>query len=109
MVKPITPDQVGAAKAAILPDHVIETWNELIAANWSGGRACVQQNDAVVALMDHVDSSVIDLASRRQEVFNLKWLDIEDVYCEQGWDVEYDKPGYNEDYEATFTFEPKRS
>ncbi len=32
------------------------------------------------------------------------WLDVEDVYREAGWVVEYDKPGYCESYEATFTF-----
>lgn len=31
-------------------------------------------------------------------------LDVEDVYRAAGWEVTYDKPGYNETYDATFTF-----
>lgn len=28
------------------------------------------------------------------------WLDLEDIYRDEGWTVEYDSPGYNETYEA---------
>jgi hypothetical protein len=31
-------------------------------------------------------------------------MDVEDVYQKAGWEVEFDKPGYNEDYEANFKF-----
>lgn len=42
----------------------------------------------------------------RNVVFANKWLDIEDIYREQGWRVDYDKPAYNENYQASFTFAP---
>lgn len=45
---------------------------------------------------------------KRQEIFDNGWLDIETVYEDSGWSVEYDKPGYNESYEASWTFKPKR-
>jgi hypothetical protein len=31
-------------------------------------------------------------------------LDIEPIYREAGWIVEYDKPAYCENYDANFTF-----
>lgn len=40
----------------------------------------------------------------REQIYENRWLDIEDSYRAVGWHVEYDKPGYCESYEATFTF-----
>lgn len=45
-----------------------------------------------------------ELGLSRQEIFDNRLLDVEDVFRSQGWKVEYDKPGYNESYPATFTF-----
>ena len=42
-----------------------------------------------------------------EKVFKNKWLDVEEVYRKAGWKVEYDKPGYCEDYEAYFVFEKR--
>lgn len=100
MVKAIRPVEVASTKAGLLPDGVIEVWNALIAKNFSNGKATVLQNEAVAALMEKMS---VD----RQYVFEMKWLDIEDVYRDQGWDVVYDKPAYCETYEANFTFRPK--
>ena len=100
MVQAIAPGDVAETKAALLPDGVIETWNALIAKNFTNGRTHVQQNEAVVTLMEKMS---VD----RQYVFEMKWLDIEEVYREQGWLVAYDKPAYNESYEASFTFTAK--
>ena len=36
------------------------------------------------------------------------WLDVEGIYRKAGWDVEYDSPGYCEDYPATFKFRKKK-
>lgn len=40
----------------------------------------------------------------RQFIFDKHWLDIEDTYRKAGWNVEYDKPGYCENYDAYFVF-----
>jgi len=40
----------------------------------------------------------------RAEIFDKGWLNVEEVYRAAGWAVEYDKPGFNESYSATFTF-----
>jgi len=41
------------------------------------------------------------------KIFENGWLDVEPIYREVGWNVEYDKPGYNETYEASFKFTRK--
>jgi len=40
----------------------------------------------------------------RNKIFEMGWLDVEDAYRAQGWNVVYDRPGYCESYEASFIF-----
>lgn len=101
MVQAISPKDVGLEKAKHFPDFVLEEWNKMIAKKFTAGRACVGQDEMVVALQPHTKTG------HRQEVFDNGWLDVEEVYREQGWKVEYDKPGYNEAYAASFTFTAK--
>lgn len=45
----------------------------------------------------------------KDEIFDNHWLDIEDIYREQGWKVKYDKPGYNEEsFKPYFEFSVKK-
>jgi hypothetical protein len=94
-IKPITPEEVEESQT--LPDTVLAVWNELITKNYRNGKSVVKQNEAVNALVDV-------LLYPRQSIFDKGYLDIEGVYRKAGWVVEYDKPAYNESYEATFTF-----
>jgi len=109
MTKPITPSQVGAAKATAIPHEVIRAFNELIAANCVNGRSVVKQSDVLdrmATLMRPAGFTDASEAARwRQSIFDVGYLNIEDLYRAAGWSVTYDKPGYNEPhYPATFTF-----
>ncbi len=98
-VKAINPSEVVAARKASLPDVVIEVFNKLIAKNFNGHSASVYQSEVMKCLAaERLKSS---------EIFKKGWLDVEDIYREQGWEVKYDKPGYNESYEAYFKFSKK--
>lgn len=99
-VHPIKPEEIAAEKERTFPDAVFSSFNELITQNWDGSSATIRQHE-VVALM-------VKRGLKRAEIFDKGWLDVEDVYRSVGWDVEYDKPGYNESYSATFTFKRKR-
>lgn len=96
-VKPISPVEVVLAKAKTIPDDVIEVFNQLIAKNYLHGKSTITQEEVLDCLWTDKEIS-------RQEVFKQHWLDVEDLYRAEGWTVEYDKAGYNEDYESTFTF-----
>ena len=98
-MKPITPRQALKDKVTVLPDGVIKVFNFLIVSNLADGEACISQKEAVTALVKE--------GFTRNEIFKKGWLDIEDIYRAAGWEVEYDKPGYNETYEPTFTFSKK--
>lgn len=99
-VRPIRPSDVATEKKRTFPDAVLASFNELIAQKWSGSSATITL-DGVVALM-------VKKGLKRKEISEKHWLDVEDVYRAAGWSVEYDSPGYNESYPATFTFARKR-
>lgn len=104
-VMPLAPEEVLEVKLEQIPDVVLETVNSLIAKNFNGRFARVTQ-DEILAELSSKDVP-------RQKVFRGKWLDIEDIYREAGWEVLHDKPAYNESYAPYFKFEvskePKQS
>jgi hypothetical protein len=100
VIKPISPDNVVKAKKASLPDEVIESFNELIAKNWNGSYSEFKQDDVIDLILGKMDWP----KESRHDLFENNWLDVEPIYEAQGWKVDYDKPGYNEDYSATFNF-----
>lgn len=101
MSKPITPDEAMAAKAVSIPAEVYEAFNECIVENLRGGTANFRL-DTVAKL------AAQKLGTSTQILFDRRWCDVEPAYRAAGWDVEYDSPGYNESYPATFTFTRRR-
>lgn len=102
MVKPLSPSEVLEVRTKLFPDFVLETWNTAIAKNWSGRSSRIEQPDIINLLLAAAPNT-----ASRSDVFDNHWLDIEDVYRAEGWLVEYDKPGYNESYNAYFVFKKK--
>lgn len=104
MVKPITPSQVIKKKKDGIPDFVIEAFNTLIAKNFNGHSSTLRQEDVLQVIL-----AASPEGTTSDKVFDEHWLDVEDIFRKAGWDVEYDKPAYNETYEPTFKFTPKGS
>lgn len=98
MTKPITPSE--ARYPDRIPSKVFEAFNNQINKNFRGCSAAFKQSDVV-------DDICALMNVTREEVFSKGWLDIEPYYQNMGWIVIYDKPGYNESYEATFEFRSK--
>lgn len=102
-VKPIRPEEVAPLKKKRMPEEVLEAVNELIAKKFSNGYASFTQKD-LVALIKAKFKEQGKEAPSDKIIFDEHWLDFEDIYREQGWKVSYDKPAYNETYEANFEF-----
>ncbi|MEK7640643.1 MAG: hypothetical protein AAB389_01455 [Patescibacteria group bacterium] len=98
-VQPIKPSEVVQIKKEAMPDVVLQSFNELITENFDGTSAVVKQDDVVNLL--------VKKGFTRDEIFKKGWLEVEDIYRVAGWTVIYDKPGYNEDYDANFEFRKK--
>lgn len=96
MSEPITPQLATRVKEINIPEPVINTFNWLIGEAFDGHRAIVYQKEVVEKL---VASGI-----PRSEIFAKHYLDVEKLYERAGWIVEYDKPAYNEEYDAFFKF-----
>jgi len=103
MAKPISPQEAKVSKRNLIPEFVFEAVNSLISEGLSvDGSVRLMQRDIVKRIMQ---LSPVTISAG--EIYNNKWLDIESSYEEAGWKVLYDKPAYNESYEAYFKFKPK--
>lgn len=98
-VEPISPKDVPGAKLSGMPDAVIQLWNGLIAREFSSGVAVVYQDEVIGALLES------GVCKTRAEIFNKRYLDIEDIYKAKGWSVTYETSYYG-DHPATFKFKP---
>lgn len=103
MTKPIGPDDVVALRAVTVPDFVIDAFNACIAREFDGSSAKVLKCDVIDEILKRMpnDGTAVD---RSAVIYRERWLDIEPLYRAEGWDVTYDKPGYNESYAAFFVF-----
>ena len=97
MTEPIMPQDMKS----IIPDEVIEAFNELIQKKWNGFQAQFKQDEAIVLIATKMNQN-------KWWVIEHHHLDVEDLYRQVGWIVEYDKPGYNEFYSPTFMFSKKK-
>lgn len=104
---PIHPSEVATAKMTSLPAFVIDAINSLIAEKACGmGRkitATVRQKD----IEDRIVAAVGAMHEGRRTVdviYDSGWMDFELAYEAVGWKVSYDRPAYNESYDATFEF-----
>jgi hypothetical protein len=101
-VHPISPDEVVKYRAKTFPKEVIEVINTMISEAWNGYMAELEQDEVLTRICQKLKISS-DEALRRH------LLDFEEVYRDAGWNVEYDRPGYDESYEANYKFtRPKK-
>ena len=115
MVEPIRPQDIAAHKAKNIPDYVIEAFNNEIAKkyNHNSKTSIVRQDDVVnAAIKLRISTSTTDIPNYdehvyRQEIYENHFLDIEQIYEANGWNVSYEKPGYCESGYACFTFKQK--
>lgn len=94
MTKPLSPSEVEQKK---LPSFVIEAVNSLLMK-----KTHFTQGELVQAIFDYAPKRITS-----SDIYDNNWLDIEYTYEQAGWNIRYDRPGYNETYEANFTFTPK--
>lgn len=104
-VKPISPNEI---KLKEFPDFVLIAFNELLQDSFN-------KQKIIIITQEKAINKIIEVSGRtdyrstvsRQAIFDNHWLDVEDIYRETGWKVYYDKPGYCETYEASWTFSKK--
>jgi hypothetical protein len=102
MIKPIKPISPTEVEDKPIPDEVIAAFNALILKNYIGKEARVEQEEALKLAVKNFKASGKKITE--DKIFDNKWMDVEDLFRKEGWRVTYDKPAYNETYEAYFIF-----
>lgn len=103
MVTPINKKELGNIPR--LWDETIEAFNELLQEKWDGKQARITQDEAVDRILDkfqYIDAG--QRANKRAEIFKAHQLDIENLYRNEGFRVEFDKPGWDQAYTAYWIF-----
>ena len=101
-MKPFSPKEVyeKARENKKIPAEIIDAVNTLLIKNYKmnyPGLIVIKQNE----LLDLV---LMNENYTREQIFAEGYLDFEAVFERAGWRVDYDKPGYNESYEAYWKF-----
>ena len=89
-VKPIGPDEIEIA----LPDFVMEAINDLIRKRYRGGSFILNRSE--------IEERIKQLSPnpmKKNEIFDNKYLDFEEVYRQAGWKVK--------SFQEYFKFEPR--
>lgn len=93
---PIKPSDIPASKAAYIPPFVFDCFNECITKHYVNGRSHFT--------LQEVQRLVEKACAAAHVAYETHFMDIESVYEQNGWKVEYDCPSYAESYPSKFTF-----
>ena len=99
MIKPITPEDMPKIH---VPDEIIDIFNRHIKKNWNGDDSTILQEDLIHDIVNETGKT-------RSEIYDKRWLDVEDIYRDAGWDVEYCSPCAmdGENFKPYFRFKKK--
>ena len=100
-VQPIKPSEIKPKK---LPDYVITAFNELIQEKWNGTQATIKFREAAEKISTVSARGDYRMQIGVDNVYKEKYLDVENLYRANGWDVKVDSPAYCESYEGYFVF-----
>lgn len=94
-VLPVRPEEVGALKVGDIPDAVFEIVNQLLVERSGQQIIAIRQGE----IMNCLDEKGLS----RREIFEKRWLDIENSYREVGWIVTFETTNEGGD-DSIFTF-----
>lgn len=96
MIKPIKPEEINLNE--LFPDEIVDAFNECIKNNLRQRKSTFKQKEVLDLILQKLPNLT------KNDIFKSGWLDVEDLYRNNGWKVVYESPTYNEDFEPYFTF-----
>lgn len=105
--KPINVEEIDSLFKESIP-NVVDVFNSLILKHYSTitKSSVVKQEEVLEIVCGDEEENI-----KRSEVFYNHWLDVEEIFREAGWVVEYHKPFYmgGENFEPYYLFsKPKQ-
>lgn len=104
MNKALSPKEAITRAKNEVPELVFQAWNNLIVENLKvqGGKASSE-----FLLEELANQITLIMSISYEQAKQNGWFDLEDIFRDKGWKVEFDRPGYNESYSPKFTFKSK--
>jgi hypothetical protein len=102
-IKPITPKEIEDNLVDIFPDAVIQAFNALIKENY-------KVNGETTFTLQDVKKTIklIDPKVNITKLIDNGKLDVEPLYRQYGWEVEYESPDRDESFDEYFSFKKKK-
>jgi hypothetical protein len=101
-IKPLSPQDIKNDIENIIPDSIVKAVNNFLKRAFRGSMVCITQDEILEEI------HLVDNTLTRKQIFDNNWLDFEPIFEKAGWKVVFYKSGYNEDFNAYFTFTPKK-
>ena len=93
MSKPISPSELLTKRSREIPSEVIDIFNDLLLEKFSGGMAIIYLSTVTEKVNKHTFPA-----------FEMWWLDVEDIYREQGWKVDFVKQSIGDSFKSHYVF-----
>lgn len=108
MAKVYSPEDVLKKRVETIPDYVIDAFNDLLTENYQEDEtimfAYIEQEDVIRKILEYSKDDELT----REIIFKKHYLDIENLYRNNGWEVDYKKPMADEYFKAYFVFKSKK-
>lgn len=103
-MKVYTPEDVLKKRVGTIPDYVIDAFNDLLTENYQEDETIIEQEDIIRKILEYSTDDELT----RETIFKKHYLNIENLYRNNGWEVYYEKPAFDELFEPFFIFKPKK-
>ena len=72
--------------------------------NYQEDETIIEQEDVIRKILEYSTDDELT----RDTIFKKHYLDIENLYRNNGWEVDYRKPAFDERFDPHFIFKPKK-
>lgn len=111
-IEPLSPTEIQVKWTKVFEPLVIEAVNNLLIKKYSPNKKdfVIKQHEITTEIKCLLGDQTMEQKDIKiKELYANNQLDIEEFYRKAGWEVLYDKPGYNEMHDAFFEFSiPKK-
>ena len=101
-VTPLTPQEAVEQKLSDVPTKVLQCWNKIIKANLNKTNSSVTSRFTLNALAKMISS---EMACSFGSAKNKGWFELEPLFIQSGWNVQFHRASYADDFDSYFYFE----
>ena len=83
--RPITPQEARIKNAGEIPSAVYDVFNSFLITRVGQSHIGISRDEVVTGILAAMPNV------RREDIFDYRWLDIEDAYVKAGWEVTFSR------------------